>query len=509
MLENLLNGFVALADINVIIGMLAGVVLGYLVGILPGLNASAGMALLLPLTYTVEPIVAIAALTTIYAAAEYGGCVTAIAINTPGEPGAIPTCYDGYQFTRRGEPAKALGISIIASTIGALIGSMFLIGFTEPIATFAISLGPPEYAALAIFALTVVSGLLGASWIKGVLSGLFGLFVATIGLDPLVGMPRFHFNSEFLVNGISFVPVLIGICAISEAFLLIEAPAAQTSVVRKMSGSLPTLKEIWGLKMTYLRASLIGTAIGIIPGAGKAIASIIAYNEEKRASKHPEKFGTGVLEGVAAPEAANNAVVGGALVPLLSLGIPGSSSAAVLITAFMMHGIVPGPLLLSRHADLVYAIFASMIVGSFIMLAFGLAMTPAWTKMLRVPQAVLVPIILGLAVIGSYSDSNSMGDVIVAFLFGIVGYLMRKAAFPYAPFILALVLGGMLETNVRRSLIMSSGDYLVFLQRPISLVLIVLTVLVLTYPILKQGWTRLFALASRGQSRSAEGTNRG
>lgn len=486
MLANILAGFSALLDIQVILGMLGGVVLGYLVGIMPGLNASAGMALLLPLTYSVSPIVAIAALTTIYAAAEYGGCVTAIAINTPGEPGAIPTCYDGYQFTRRGEPAKALGISIIASTVGAYIGSMFLIGFTEPIASFALTLGPPEYAALAIFALTIVSGFLGASWITGVLSGLFGLFVATIGVDPLVGAPRLYFGMEFLVNGISFVPVLIGICAISEALILLESPPGQTAQLRTMSGSLPTWREIWSLRMTYVRASLIGTAIGIIPGAGKAIASIIAYNEEKRVSRHPERFGTGVLEGVAAPEAANNAVVGGALVPLLSLGIPGSSSAAVLITAFMMHGIVPGPLLMSRHADLVYAVFAAMLVGAAIMLVFGLLMTPVWTKILRVPQAVLVPVILGLAVIGAFSDSNSLGDVLVAFIFGIIGYLMRKISFPYAPFILALVLGGMLETNVRRALVMSSGDYAIFFERPISAGLLIITALALAYPLLKR-----------------------
>lgn len=493
MLENLAGGLANALQMGPFLGILAGVALGYFFGAMPGLSASAGMALLVPLTYGMPPETAIAMLVTLYAAAEYGSCVTAITVNTPGTPGAIAVVFDGYAFTKKGQPAKALGISIIASTIGAYFGYAVMIAFTEPVARFAITLGAAEYAALGIFALSVVAGLIGKSWVKGIIAAVAGLMIATVGLDPLVGWPRFTFNQMSLYEGLSFVPILIGLCAISEALHLMAKPLNIRQKMREMSGALPTLKEIFSIKMTYLRGSVIGTVIGIIPGAGAAIASLISYNEERRASKHPEKFGTGVLEGVAAPEAANNATVGGSLIPLLSLGIPGSNSTAILIGALMLQGIVPGPLLMSRHTELVYTIFGALLISAPIMLIFGLGLTKVWMRVLRVPEAILAPVILFVAVIGAFAYQNSFTDVIIAVVFGIIGLLMKRFDFPYAPLILAVVLGEMIEINARRALITSQGSFDIFFTRPISAALLFLTVLVFAIPayrLLKKKWAR-------------------
>lgn len=485
-LNNLMAGFQAIADWYVFLGIVGGIFFGYFVGAMPGLSAAAGMALLVPVTYSMPPVVAISMLVSIYAAAEYGSCVTAITINTPGTPGAIAVCFDGYPFTQRGEPGKALGISIIASVIGAYFSYIFLIAFTEPIAGFAITLGSPEYTVIGLFAMTIVASLIGTHWVKGLVCALAGLLIATVGVDPLDGTPRFTFGEDFLLEGIGFVPILIGICAISEALYLLDKPLDLRAQRRTMSGKLPTWKEITSLKATYLRGSVIGTLVGIVPGAGAAISSLISYNEERRASKHPEKFGTGILEGVAAPEAANNATVGGSLIPLLSLGIPGSNATAVLIGALTMQGIIPGPMLMSRHSDLVYAVFAALLVGALIMLITGLLLTQVWTKILRVPEGILAPVILSFAVVGAYAYSNSFGDVVVALVFGVLGFLMRKNGYAYAPFILAIVLGEMIEINFRRSLMMSHGSYDIFVTRPYSATILLLTVLAVAYPFFRR-----------------------
>lgn len=490
MLPNLMAGFEVVFQWQTMLGILAGVAIGYFVGAMPGLSASAGMAILVPATYSLPPEVAIAMLVTLYAAAEYGSCVTAITINTPGTPGAIAVVFDGYEFTKRGEPAKALGISIIASTIGAYFSYAVLIGFTGPIADFAITLGSPEYFMLGIFALTIVASLVGKSWVKGYISAIAGLLIALVGVDAISGVARFTFDQPYLLEGIAFVPILIGLCAIAEGLHLMDKPAAERKMVRSMSGKLPSMKEILGLKMTYLRGSIIGTVIGIVPGAGAAIASIVSYNEEKRASKHPEKFGTGVLEGVAAPEAANNATVGGSLIPLLSLGIPGSNSTAILIGALTIHGLVPGPMLMSRHTEFVYAIFAALIVGAILMLIFGLSLTQIWTKVLRIPEGVLAPLILGVAVVGAYAYENSFSNVIVAVIFGVIGLFMRRNDFPYAPLILAVVIGELIEDNFRRSLKLSQGSYDIFITRPISAILFALVVLAFAYPLYRNWKTK-------------------
>lgn len=486
MIENLLHGFLTIATWTVVLAIFAGIAIGYFVGAMPGLSSAAGMALLVPISFTMPPVVAICLLVTTYAAAEYGGCITAITVNTPGTPGALATVLDGYQFTKRGEPAKALGISMIASTIGGLLSYLVLVAFTEPIAEFGITLGAPEFALLGILALSIVSGLLGRSRIKGAMSAAFGLLIATMGIDPLGGWPRFDFGSDYLIEGIPFVPVLIGLCAVSEAFDLLGKPLRVRQTVRVMSGRLPSLREIIRLRMTFLRGTVVGIVVGILPGAGSAVASIISYNMERRFSKTPEKFGTGVLEGVAAPEAANNASVGGSLVPLLSLGIPGSNSAAILIGALVMQGILPGPLLMSRHADLVYAVFAALIAGALIMFVFGMALIPVWTRVLRVPEGVMAPIVLAIAIVGTYAYGNSFGNVMVTLAFGVLGLFMRHHGFPYVPLILAVVLGEMIEINFRRALMLSKGSLDIFVSRPISFILLALIVAIVFFPLVRK-----------------------
>jgi putative tricarboxylic transport membrane protein len=329
MIENLAAGFILVAQWQNALAIVVGSIVGYLVGALPGLSAGMGIALLLPFTFYMPPLTSLVLLTSLYSAAEYGGSITAVLINVPGEAGATPTTFDGYPLTQKGQPGKALGISIVASAYAGLASTIALILVSIPLAQIALRFGPPEYFALGIFGLTTVAGLAGKSWVKGFIAVLFGLLITTIGVDAVSGTSRYIFTKS-LYEGIPLIPVLVGLFAISEVFETMEE-MGERLVYRKFSGTLPTLQEYLGTHTAMLRGTIIGFIIGIVPGAGKAVASFIAYNEERRASKHPELFGTGVLEGVAAPEAANNAVVGGALVPLLSLGIPGSAAAAVLI----------------------------------------------------------------------------------------------------------------------------------------------------------------------------------
>lgn len=476
-------GFATLMDFWLILSIIGGIALGYFVGAMPGLSASAGMALLIPISFLMSPEAALCMLISVYAAAEYGSCITAITMNTPGTPGALAVVFDGYPYTQRGEPAKALAISIIASTVGGYFGAVALILFTKPIADFAIRLGAPEYALIGLLSLMLVAGLLSGSWVKGLLATAAGLLIATVGIDPLIGQTRFTFGVDYLVEGIPFVPILIGLCAVSEAFYLMGRSLERRIASRSMSGALPTWREIRSLWPTYLRGSFVGVFIGIIPGAGAAIASIMSYNLERKVSRTPEKFGTGIPEGVAAPEAANNSSVGGSLIPLLSLGIPGSNSAAVLIGAFLTHGLVPGPLLMMRHGDLVYTIFAAMLFGLILMFALGMLLIPIWTSVLRVPQGLIAPLILVIAFIGAYAYGNSFGNVIVTLIFGIIGLLMRQNGISYVPLILAVVLGELIEINVRRSLILSQGSLEIFVTRPMSLVLLLVLVTLVIVPL--------------------------
>ena len=485
---HLADGFGNIFDLTSLLIIIAGVAMGILVGVLPGLSPAMGVALLVPFSYGMSPLNALILLAAVYSAANYGGTITAIAINTPGTPSAIVSTFDGYPLTKQGQPGRALGASVMASTVGGILGTVVLVFFSVPLAKAALSFGPPEYFALAVFGLTIISSLSTGNYIKAFIATLIGLLLNTVGMDPFTGYLRFTFDIPELADGFSFIPALIGLFALSEIFLGIERSPKVKDVLKKVSGKMPRFNEMWKIKRAILQSSVLGTLIGVVPGAGATIAAFIAYNEAKRSSKNPEQFGKGALEGVAASGAATSGSVGGALVPLLTLGIPGSAATAVLIGALIMHGLTPGPELFKDKAIIVYSLFASLFVAYFVMFFLGMAGNQLWIKIIAAPKAVLNPIILGIAFIGSYSVGNSMFDVWSCLGFGILGWILRRYDFPTAPVILGLILGFLAETNFRRALLM--GDWNIFFVRPVSLIMLVLAVLSLFWPIISTYWKK-------------------
>ena len=466
--------------------MFIGVIIGIMVGVLPGLSPSIGVALMLPVTFGLDPMSALVLLVSVYLASNYGGSITAIAINTPGTPGAVATTFDGYELTKQGKPLHALITSLTASTVGGLVGTIILILFSVPLANLALTFESYEYFALGVFGLTIISSLAGKSPIKGFISSGIGLLLITIGFDTQLPFSRFSMNIPDLADGIEFIPALIGLFALGEIFYSIEKgdniKIEKTTKV-DLSHTLP-LKELLKLKYLILKSSVIGTLVGCIPGAGGTIATFIAYDNAKSTSKNPEKFGKGSLEGVAAPEAANNGSVGGALVPLLTLGIPGSASTAVLIGALMIHKLNPGPELFDKEPGLVYGIFISLFFANIFMFFIGLMGNKLWIKIIAAPKSLLYPIILALSFIGSYFIQNSVFDVGICIAFGIMGWLLKRGDFPTAPVVLGLILGKMIEENLRLSLI--KGEWIDFLTRPGSLIIIVLALVSFFLPYIKK-----------------------
>ena len=481
MLDNLLLGFSTIAQLSVLAAIFAGVLIGILCGVLPGLSASTAVALMVPFTFGMDPIVAVVLLVSVYLAGEYGGSITAIAIGTPGTPAAAATMLDGYELTKQGKPGLALTTSVVASSIGGIVGVFVLFAFSEPLARFALSFGAPEYFALAVFGLTIIASLSSNNLLKGFLIMFLGLFLKTIGLDGFTGEERYTFGVPKLMDGLSFIPALIGLFAMASVFSGVEEDLRDSERV-SLSFAMPKLRRLLGMWKVYLHASVLGSIIGVLPGAGATITSFICYNEVRRFSKNKDQFGKGALEGVAAPEAGNNAVVGGSMVPLLTLGIPGSATTAVLLGALMLHNIQPGPLLFQTNGEIVYGIFAALFVACFAQLLFGLIGVPLWIKVISAPRPLLLSVIAVISVVGSYGYNNSIVDVWVMFGFGLLGYLLKKLDFPIAPIILALVLGGILEENFRRALIVSGGDYSIFVTQPISALLLVMAALSLMSP---------------------------
>lgn len=482
MIDNLILGFSTIATFPAIAAIISGVLIGIICGVLPGLSASTAVALMVPFTFGMDPVVSVLLLVSVYLAGEYGGSITAIAIGTPGTPAAAATMIDGYEFTKQGKPGLALTTSVVASSIGGMIGAIVLFAFSEPLANVALSFGAPEYFALSIFGLTIIASLASDNLLKGFIVMFLGLFLKSIGLDPFTGEERFTFGVPKLMDGLSFIPALIGLFAMASVFTGIEKNMERAKAI-KLSFAMPKLKELAGMWKVYLHSSLLGSIIGVLPGAGATIASFICYNEVKRFSRKKDQFGKGCLEGVAAPESGNNAVVGGSLVPLLTLGIPGSATAAVLIGALMLHDIQPGPLLFQTNGAVVYGIFAGLFVACIAQLVFGILGVPIWVKVISAPKALLLPVIAAISVVGSYGYNNSIVDVWVMFGFGILGYILKKFNFPVTPIILSLVLGGILEENFRRSLIISEGDYSIFMTHPISAGLLLMALLSLLSPI--------------------------
>ena len=483
-MEYIAQGFMGLLDWEILLVLVIGVLLGIAIGSLPGLTSTMGVALLLPLTFGMDAVTGLLLLIGVYFGSVYGGSITAILINTPGTPASAATVIDGYPLAQRGMAQKALTVAILSCTIGGIISILVLIFVAPHVAEFALRFSAPESFALALFGLSIVSSISGSTLTKGLMAGTLGLLIATIGMDPIGGFPRFTFGSTDLTTGINFIPVMIGLFAASEAFKSMEDIFSIDAI--KVTVNKAKLKwiEFKGVIGTLLRSSGIGTFLGMIPGAGADIAAFVAYNEAKRFAKDKTEFGKGDLRGVAAPEAAGNSVTGGAMIPLLTLGIPGDAVTAVLLGALMVQGLQPGPMLFETNGPMVYTLFIGMLLANIIMLIFGLAAIRLFIKVLYIPKAVLTPIIIVLCIIGAYALNNSYFDVAVMFVAGVIGYFMKKADIPASPIILGLILGPMLESNLRRALVMSEGDISIFYTRPITLVLIVLAVITLFSPIL-------------------------
>ncbi|CAM9874270.1 unnamed protein product [Ectocarpus sp. 12 AP-2014] len=484
MIDNLLIGLNAFADPMVLVGLVAGAFIGYLIGAIPGLGPSLGIALMIPFTYSMDPLVSIVMLVALFAAAEYGGAISGILLNSPGTAAAVATTWDGYPLTKQGKTGIALNISIISSGIGIFVSTILLFLTAIPLSEYALNFGPAAYFALALLGLSLVSSFSSGSLLKGALAMGIGLAMATVGLDSQTGVPRFSYHPDFF-EGLPLVPVLLGLFALSEVLFMIEAGASHKIKNQPMSGILEVpFKTFYKMKYLFLRSSLIGYFVGVIPGAGASIGSFISYAVAKRFSNQPELFGKGSYEGIAASETANNASVSGSLSPLLALGIPGSATTAIMIGALMIHGVQPGPLLFTTNPEIPYTVFVSLWLSVPIMVFIGLAGARFWAKVADIPRPAIAAIVASISLIGAYASTSSMFPVYVALTFGVVGYVLRKANIPLAPVILALVLGDMLETNLRRALSVANGDVTTFITNPLSATLLAVAALSFLLPAL-------------------------
>jgi len=486
--HGVLYGFqVALQPINLLY-CFVGVFIGTLVGVLPGLGPAAAIALLLPSTFAASPVSAIIMLAGIYYGAMYGGSTTSILVNIPGEAASVVTCLDGHAMARQGRAGAALGIAAFGSFIAGTF-SVVLLTFLAPfLARVTLSFGPPEYFALMVLGLTLLTYFARESMVKALMMAAVGLLCGSVGQDVISGRFRFAFGIRTLEDGLGLVPVIMGLFGISEVLLNLERREEATEIFTPpTTGLLPTRGDWRASAAPIFRGSVLGFFLGILPGAGAIIASFVSYAVEKRVSRHPERFGTGAIEGVAGPEAANNAAAGGAFIPLLTLGIPANAVMAILLGALMIHGLQPGPLLVKQAPDVFWGIITSMYIGNAMLLVLNLPLIPMWALLLRVPYAIMFPFILLFCLIGAYSVGNNVGDGLVMWVFGIVGYLLKKFDYEGAPLILAMVIGPMMEEALRQSLILSSGSFAVFVSRPISAGFILVSALLLLLPLLRRG----------------------
>jgi putative tricarboxylic transport membrane protein len=458
--------------------ILVGVVLGTVLGAVPGLNSTMGTALLIPFTFAMEPANGLALLAAVYCGGTFGGSISAILFNVPGAPEAAATGFDGYPMAQKGQAGEALGYAIMSSCLGGLF-SVFVMNLVSPqLAKVGLTFSQPEYFALAVAALTLISSLGGAGMAKAFIAGLIGLLLATVGIDELTADARFTFGGKALMGGINFIPAIIGAFAVGEILAKAEEGKGLSGehLDIKVSTKIPKIGQLLALKWTILRSAVIGTLIGILPGVGATTASFIGYSEAVRWSKHPEKFGTGVPEGISGPETANNAATGGAMVPLLTLGIPGSATTAVIIGGFLVHGLQPGPMLFINQPKLMYAIFIAMYLSNIFMLFAGLLVAKLFANFRKVRYSILGPVIFVFAAIGSFGIRNDMTDLWIMFACGILGYFFKKFKYPTAPMIIGLVLGPLTEVSLRKGMFMTDYQLMPFLMRPIAGTILVIAV---------------------------------
>ena len=449
---------------------LIGVLIGTLVGVLPGIGPAGAMAILLPATFHVPTVSTIIMLAGIYYGAMYGGSTTSILVNIPGEPASVVTCLDGYQMARQGRAGPALGISAFSSFIAGTIGVVGLMALAYPLTRLALKFGPPEYASLMILGLIILIYLTQRSLIKAISMGALGLILSFVGTDIVSGKIRFVYGIDGLLDGVGIIPIAMGLFGIAEVFENIEVKIKRSLYQAHIKGLLPNRKD-WSVSFwPIIRGTGIGFFLGILPGGGAALASFVAYAVEKRVSKHPEKFGTGIIEGVASPEAANNAASSSAFIPLMTLGIPANVVMAMLFAGLLVHNITPGPLLLKDHPDIFWGVITSMYIGNVMLMVLNLPLIGMWVQITKIPFRLLFPMIIVICVIGVYSLKNSVFDLGVMIVFGVVGYIMKKCNYEPAPILLAYILGPILEQSMRQSLIMSNGSFWIFFSRPISAV---------------------------------------
>lgn len=488
----LLQGFeTALIWYNILFAFV-GVLIGTAVGVLPGIGPMSGVALLIPVTASITgglppeqaATSAIILLAGVYYGAMYGGSTTSILLNTPGESSSVVTTLDGYQMAKKGRAGSALSISAIGSFVGGIVTLIAMIALAQPLSTIAIKFGPAEYFSLMILGLAAVSGLAGKSVTKALIMTVCGLLIGTIGIDNVSGIARFTFDVPWLYQGIEFLTIAVGLFALGEVFKTILEKEEDDGEIAKISNLIPSREEFKESAGPIARGSLLGFFVGILPGAGATLASFFSYLMEKRISKKPEKFGTGAIAGVAGPETANNAAPGGAMIPLLTLGIPGSGTTAILMGALMMYNVQPGPLLFEDHPQVAWGLIASMFIGNLMLLILNLPLVKVFAKIIETPKKYLIPIIIAISIFGVYAVQVSTYDLLLLLGCGVLGYFLSKNDYPIAPLVLGLVLGPMIENNMRRALTISDGDYSLFFTRPLSLTFLIVTALWLLIPVL-------------------------
>lgn len=482
--NDLLGGFATALSPQNLLFALIGCLLGTLIGVLPGIGPVAGVALLIPLTLNLEPASAIIMLAAIFYGTAYGGTITSVLLNTPGEASSAITTIDGYAMTRQGRAGVALTIAAVGSFVGGVVATIGLVVAARPLGSLGLRIGPPEFFGLMVVGISLLVALAGRSMVRALISGVLGLLIAMVGIDPVAGAPRFTFGSDRLLDGVSFVAVIVGLFGLSE-ILLATTGGRRRPLAPGMRGLLPTRVDIRRSVPAIARGTGVGFALGLIPGMTGSVSSLLSYGAERKFSRYRDELGSGAVEGVAGPETANNAHANGALIPLFTLGIPASPTIAVLMGAFLQQGLTPGPTLFTEHSDVAWAIIASLFIGNVILLVLNVPLVRVWTAILRIPEKILTALILLFLVIGAYTINYSVFDVFVMILFGVAGLFMRRLDIPLAPLVLTLVLGPLMERSLRESLDISQGSFSIFLTRPLTVVLLGIGVLIAVSPLLR------------------------
>jgi putative tricarboxylic transport membrane protein len=474
-------------DLHLLLLIFATTIIGVVIGVLPGLGATTGAALLLPFTLTMDPVHAITVLATIYVSATFAGSITAILINTPGTSAAAATTFDGFPLAQRGEAGRALGVAVVSSTVGGVFSIIVLCIAAPLLARVAYQFRPPEYFALTLFGLSMLASISSGGAVKNLIGGVFGVWLATIGAERATGIERFLFGNYELYEGLSFVPVFIGLFAMSELLVQSKRGNRIANAIGMNAVKLPSKEDYKKIWKTILRSCGIGTFIGILPAEGATVASMIGYSEARRWSKNKEEFGKGAIEGIAGAEAANNAATGGAMVPTMVLGIPGSGTTAIILVGLMVHGLRPGPYLFTEQVDKVYQIFGAMLVANLMFLGMGLYAAKFFARISLIPSAILWPIVFALSIVGSYSLSSSLLDVWIVLIFGVIGFFARRHGFAVAPIAVGLILGEMVESNLQNSLKMFEGKWWLIFTQPLAVLFLLLAFLGLCGPAI-YGW---------------------